>query len=119
MFFLLKLISGLFICFNVQADNGLRTKLGLNWKPEPQFGGFYEALRTEQFKKNNLNVEIIPGGSGTPTIQMLMAGKLDLAVVSADEILLSYERQNTEKIVALFAVYQKNPQILMVPQSSK
>lgn len=101
-------------CF---AEN--KIKLGLNWKPEPQFGGFYEALRTQQFQKNNLNVEIIPGGSGTPTIQMLLSGKLDYAIVSADEILLSHDRQSTEKVVALFAVYQKNPQILMVPKDSK
>lgn len=101
-------------CF---AEN--KIKLGLNWKPEPQFGGFYEALRTQQFQKNGLNVEIIPGGSGTPTIQMLLSGKLDYAIVSADEILLSHDRQSTEKVVALFAVYQKNPQILMVPKDSK
>lgn len=108
----------LFVLLNSIASAENQIKLGLNWKPEPQFGGFYEALRTDLFKKNQLKVEILPGGSGTPTIQMLMSGQLDYAIVSADEILLSYDRQNNEKILALFAVYQKNPQILMVPQTS-
>jgi NitT/TauT family transport system substrate-binding protein len=90
-------------------------KLALNWKAEPQFGGFYAAEKHDIFKKNNLNVKILEGGSGTPTLQMLAAGQVEYAIVSADELILAYDR-GIKDIVALFAAYQINPQGLMVRQ---
>jgi NitT/TauT family transport system substrate-binding protein len=86
--------------------------LALNWKPEPQFGGFYAAQVRGDYTQRKLDVKIIEGGSGTPTIQMLTAGKVDYALVSADEIAISHARGATN-IVALFATYQTNPQAIM------
>jgi NitT/TauT family transport system substrate-binding protein len=86
--------------------------LALNWKPEPQFGGFYAAQVQGDYAKRKLDVKIIEGGSGTPTIQMLTAGKVDYALVSADEIAIAHARGATN-IVALFATYQTNPQAIM------
>jgi NitT/TauT family transport system substrate-binding protein len=86
--------------------------LALNWKPEPQFGGFYAAQLQDYYKKNGLEVKITEGGSGTPTIQMLVAGKVDYAVVSADEVVIAHAR-GANNIVALFATFQTNPQAIM------
>jgi NitT/TauT family transport system substrate-binding protein len=86
--------------------------LALNWKPEPQFGGFYTAQVEGYYRNNNLDVKIIEGGSGTPTIQMLLAGKVDYAIVSADEVVIAHAR-GAGNIVALFATYQINPQGIM------
>jgi NitT/TauT family transport system substrate-binding protein len=88
-----------------------KLKLQLNWVAEPQFGGFYEAERIAAFTKHNLNVEIVPGGAGTPTVQMIGAGSAPFGVVSADEILVARGRGND--VVALFAVYQTCPQGIM------
>jgi NitT/TauT family transport system substrate-binding protein len=85
--------------------------LQLNWKPEPQFGGFYEAQRAGLFKQNNLDVTVQPGGTGLPTVQMLAAGTVDFAVVSGDELILA--NSNGIELVAIFAVYQTNPQGIM------
>lgn len=86
--------------------------LALNWKPEPQFGGFYAAQVQGFYVQQKLDVKIIEGGSGTPTIQMLTAGKVDYALVSADEIAIAHAR-GANDIVALFATYQTNPQGIM------
>ncbi|MDG2045720.1 MAG: ABC transporter substrate-binding protein [Halioglobus sp.] len=86
--------------------------LALNWKPEPQFGGFYAAQMQGYYQDNNLDVSIIEGGSGTPTIQMLAAGKVDYAIVSADEVVIAHARGATN-IVALFATFQISPQAIM------
>jgi NitT/TauT family transport system substrate-binding protein len=86
--------------------------LALNWKPEPQFGGFYAAQVSGYYAQNNLAVKIVEGGSGTPTIQMLMAGKVDYAIVSADEVVIAHARGGND-IVAVFATYQINPQGIM------
>lgn len=97
-----------FLAFGAETS----TQLALNWKPEPQFGGFYAAEVGEHFKKNGLKVEIVPGGAGTPTVQMIAAGKMDFGIVSADEVVMSQARGGD--VVALFAAYQTNPQGIMV-----
>jgi NitT/TauT family transport system substrate-binding protein len=86
--------------------------LALNWKAEPQFGGFYAAQVQGYYAENGLDVKIMEGGSGTPTIQMLLAGKVDYAIVSADEVVIALARGGSD-IVALFATYQINPQGIM------
>ncbi|QDK37815.1 ABC transporter substrate-binding protein [Bdellovibrio sp. NC01] len=94
-----------------------KVQLALNWKAEPEFGGFYAAQLEGYFKAQGLDVEIIQGGSGTPTVQMLANKKVDFAIVSADEIILSQDRQSPNgsqnKVKALFAVYQTSPYIIM------
>jgi len=84
----------------------------LNWKPEAEFGGFYEAETCGAYAKEGLKVTILPGGVGTPSSQMVAAGKAEFGVSSADAIVLSQDRG--ADVVALFAVYQKNPQGLLV-----
>lgn len=85
--------------------------LQLNWKPEPQFGGFYAAKQNGGFEDHALNVDVVAGGVGTPTVQMVAAGKVEFGIVSADELILA--RSNGADVVALFAVYQTCPQGLM------
>ena len=69
-----------------------KTRLALNWKPEPQFGGFYAAELNGEFKKRKLNVEIIPGGAGTPVIQMIGLGSVEYGLVSGDEVIIARSR---------------------------
>ncbi len=88
-----------------------RIKLALNWKPEPEFGGFYAA----PYSKFGLDVEILPGGTGTPTVQMVGAGSVDFGIVSADEIILA--RSHGNDVVGLFAVFQDSPTGIMAHAS--
>lgn len=90
-----------------------KIRLALNWKPDPEFGGFYAA----DYAKHGLDVEILPGGAGTPTVQMIGAGSAEFGIVSADEILLARARGND--VVALFAAFQTNPQGIMAHASRK
>jgi NitT/TauT family transport system substrate-binding protein len=88
-----------------------KIRLALNWKPDPQFGGFYAA----PYQKHGLDVEILPGGAGTPTVQMIGAGSAEFGIVSADELVLARARGND--VVALFATFQNCPQGIMVHAS--
>ena len=85
-----------------------KIRLALNWKPEPEFGGFYAA----PYSKHGLDVEILPGGAGTPTVQMVGAGSAEFGIVEADELVLARSKGNP--VVALFAVYQSSPLGIMV-----
>ena len=97
------------------APGGAKVRLQLNWVPEPQFGGFYAAEQAGAFRKHGLDVQIVPGGVGTPTVQMVGAGTTEFGVVSADEILIARSRGND--VVALFAAYQTCPQGIMTHAS--
>ena len=88
-----------------------KTKLALNWKPDPQFGGFFAA----PYEKYGLAVDLLPGGAGTPTVQMIGAGSAEFGIVSADELIVARSKGND--VVALFAVYQNCPQGIMVHAS--
>jgi NitT/TauT family transport system substrate-binding protein len=83
----------------------------LNWKPEPQFGGFYAAEVQGHYRSAGLDVKVEPGGSGAPTLQMVAAGRVPFAIVSGDELVIA--RSRGLDVVALFAVYQTNPQGIM------
>ncbi len=89
--------------------------LVLNWKPEPEFGGLYAALDAGIFKKHGLDVKIMPGGPGVPTKQMVLTGDAAFGVLAADEVLIA--RAQGADLVALFAIYQTNPQGIMVHAS--
>jgi NitT/TauT family transport system substrate-binding protein len=90
------------------CSSSSKIRLALNWKPDPQFGGFYAA----PFEEAKLDVEILPGGAGTPTVQMIGAGSAEFGIVSADELVVARSRGND--VVALFAVFQDTPQGIMV-----
>ncbi len=90
-----------------------KVTLALNWKPEPEFGGFYAA----PYSKYGLDVEVLPGGTGTPTIQMIGAGSVDFGIVGADELVIARARGND--VVALFATFQDNPAAIMTHASRK
>lgn len=88
-----------------------KVKLALNWKPEPQFGGFYAASIMEFDKSHGIQLEISPGGAGTPVVQMIASGQFDFGLASGDELVVS--RARGIELVALFATYQTNPQGIM------
>jgi NitT/TauT family transport system substrate-binding protein len=89
--------------------------IGLNWVPEPEFGGIYAADQIGAFKERGLTVEIRPGGAGSPIWQQVAAGKLQFGISSADEILIG--REQGADIVGIYAIYQTNPQGIMVHAS--
>lgn len=107
--FLAGLCAALFTALPALADP---IQLALNWKAEPQFGGFYAARVHGLYAQNHLDVNVVEGGSGTPTVQMLAAGKVNYAIVAGDELVIARAR-GAGDVVALFATFQTSPQAIM------
>jgi len=97
------------------SDGMTHLTLTLDWKPEPEFGGFYAAQLDSDFIKNGLAAAIQPAGEGAATWQLVGAGKTDFATTSADQVLIA--RQAGADITAIFTVYQTFPQGVMVHQA--
>src|SRR5580698_11160453 len=94
------------------AQNISPVSLTLDWKPEPEFGGFYAAQIKGSFAAQGLAAEIKPAGEGADTWQLVATGKTDFATTAADQVLIA--RSSGADVVAFFAVYQTFPQGIMV-----
>jgi NitT/TauT family transport system substrate-binding protein len=107
------LLAGLLMTFPAAAASApVNLQFALNWKAEPEFGGFYAAKLSGYFEKRGLNVDITEGGAGTPVVQMVANSKVPFGIAAADEVVIAQARG--ADVVALFAVYQTNPQGIMV-----
>jgi len=100
---------------SVPARADTPVKLTLDWKPEPEFGGFYAAQVNGAFAKQHLDVSIKSAGEGAPTWQLVATGKTEFATTAADQVLIA--RSQGADVVALFTVYQTFPQGIMVHKS--
>jgi len=110
LFFLVSLLAP---CAAAAAQPApFKLQLALNWKAEPEFGGFYAAQLSGYFEKRGLNVDIAEGGAGTPVVQMVANRKVSFGIAAADEVVIAQARG--ADVIALFAVYQINPQGIMV-----
>jgi NitT/TauT family transport system substrate-binding protein len=89
--------------------------VALNWYPEPEFGGLYDAKLSGAYTQAGLDVTIVPGGPGTPVIPQVASGRAAFGVSSADEVILS--RAGGADIVAIFATYQRDPRCILVHAS--
>lgn len=85
--------------------------LTLDWKPEPEFGGFYQADLSGAFQKHGLDVTLKSAGAGAPTWQLVASGQTEFATTAADQVLIA--RSKGADVVAIFAVYQTFPQGIM------
>ncbi len=94
-------------------ETALKTvQLALNWYPEPEFGGFYDAALRGVYRDAGLDVTILPGGPGVPVLELLAAGRVDVAVTGADDLLV--RRAKGLDAVAVFAGFQDSPVGLLV-----
>ena len=108
---LVALIFSPAIARAAESAKGDKLQFALNWKAEPEFGGFYAAKLSGYFQKRNLDIEITEGGAGTPVVQMVANSKVSFGIAAADEVVISQARGTD--VTALFAVYQINPQGIM------
>lgn len=101
-----------------KPDTTSKTAVGLqlNWVPEPQFGGIYQAEIDGIFEREGLSVGIVSGSDGVSSPQMVAAGRVDFGIVGGSQVLQLNAQGGT--LVALFAVYQHGPHGIMVPSDS-
>lgn len=114
---LLALLIGLIAAQSHSFAEARKLKLALNWVPEPEFGGFYLAKWEGLYGAKGLDVDILIGGAGSPTIQMIGAKKVEFGLTSGGEVILA--RSRGAKVKAVFSVYQKSPLMIMAHASRK
>ncbi len=89
-----------------------KVRFGIDWTAEAEYGGYYQAIATGIYKKYGLDVSIAQGGPQVNHVQVLIAGRLDFAIVSNSLLALNLVQQNVPyRTVA--AMFQKDPSVLI------
>ena len=101
----------------INAEEKLLKKvsLQLSWLNQFQFAGYYVAKEKGFYKELGLDVEIKPFEFGIDIPKSVNDGKIDFAVGRETLIL---EKVKNSNIVALYALFQSTPLILMTTKES-
>ena len=121
----LSLATTLLLCLTCLAGCHSRThsagltqvKFQADWYPQPEHGGFYDAVVKGYYTDEGLDVEIIPGGPYVSSDALVASGAVQFGMNSSDHVLQAIANAN-EPIVAVGATMQHDPQGIMVHAES-
>ncbi len=84
--------------------------LQLKWKHQFQFAGYYAAIEKGFFKARGLDVVVRELGDGQDVIRTVTGGGAQYGIAASDLVLA---RARGEPVVALAAIYQHSPLVLL------
>lgn len=107
----LAVLTGTSPSAHAQAAPAIRVVLGSNWYAQSEHGGFYQAVADGSYSRRGLKVEIRMGGPQINTMQLLLAGKYDIAMGDDLQTLKAVE-QNLP-LVTIATTFQRSPTVLL------
>jgi NitT/TauT family transport system substrate-binding protein len=88
----------------------------LDWMPEPEHGGFYQAQARGFFHDENLDVELRPGGPNAFVMPQVATGKVDIGQADSTNTLL--QQAEGLPVIQVAAVFQDDPSGILVNADS-
>ncbi len=88
-----------------------QVKLGLSWKAEAEYGGFYQAVATGIYQDYGLAVEVQPLPPQGNVTQLLMGGLVDFSLGQSVNALQATEKEIPKVTIA--AIFQNEIQVLL------
>src|SRR5271165_4606507 len=103
---ILSSVGAVFVgCSPNKPANGLvPVKFLTDWYPQPEQGGFYDALVKGYYKDEGLDVTIVPGGPYVVGDQQIAANAVQFGMSSSDKVLEGIG--NDEPLIAIGATMQ-------------
>lgn len=89
-----------------------RVTVQLDWIPEPEHGGFYQAQARGFFREAGLDVVLLPGGPNAFALQKIATGQADIAQQDSTNVLLAIAEGLP--VIHIGAVFQNDPSVLML-----
>ena len=110
-FVFLVIVAGMamFIMNTNKRGNADNVALRLKWLHQSQFAGYYAAEQEGFYKKEGINIKLVPGGAETPSIQIVAGGSEQFGVSGMAQLIEA--RAKGIPVVALATTYRKNPLI--------
>jgi NitT/TauT family transport system substrate-binding protein len=96
-----------------ESDDNKLTKVVLmtDWYPQPEHGGFYQALAKGYYKQAGLDVEIRSGANINDIRPLVATGQIEFALGNSDATLIGVSRGLP--LVSLFPYFQHDLQCIM------
>jgi len=86
----------------------IKVRFQTDWYPQPEHGGYYQALAKGYYAAEGLDVEIIPGGPNAQVMSTVAVGRAELGMTNGDDVIVAVARGVPIKMVA--AEMQRDPQ---------
>ncbi|PRM90569.1 hypothetical protein CJ671_01830 [Aliarcobacter cryaerophilus] len=116
LFLNLKLLFLLiFLNINLYSKDLTKVTIQLSWFDQFQFAGYYMAKEQGFYKDAGLDVQILPFSLGMNIPKMVNNGNVDFAIGRENLIL---EKAKYPKIIALAAIFQATPLVLLTTKES-
>ncbi|WP_407168220.1 ABC transporter substrate-binding protein [Bradyrhizobium sp. ORS 111] len=112
------LLAVLTVLTPARAQTLDKVSFGTNWVAEGEHGGFFQAVADGTYKQYGLDVTIVPGGPNENNRMLLIAGKLDF-FMSANSLQTFDAVTNKVPLVAVAAIFQKDPQVFLTHPEAK
>mgnify|MGYP006273324773 CR=1 FL=1 len=122
------LLGATFLCILVLigCDNGpsepsseedlLPLRIQLDWRPEPQHGGLYQALVDGFFEEAGLEVQLIPGGTNILVPQKVATGEAEIGQSATTQVVQF--RKNGYPLKNVAGVFHHAPSGLLMHESN-
>ncbi len=108
----MRLFVLLFLALSLGPAHALeRGVLQLNWKHQFQFAGYYAAIEKGYFRDAGFEVSLRELDEGHDPVQTVLGGEADFGVAASE---LALHRAKGEPVVALAAIVQNSPLVLLV-----
>lgn len=101
-----------------KAEGGATVKVRFqtDWFPQPEHGGYYQALAKGYYAAEGLDVEILPGGPNAQVMSGVATGRADLGMTNGDDLIVAIARGLPLKMVA--AEMQRDAQGILYHQQN-
>jgi len=86
----------------------VKVRFQTDWFPQPEHGGYYQALAKGFYAAEGLDVEILPGGPNAQVMSTVAVGRADLGMTNGDDVIVAIARGVPIKMVG--AEMQRDPQ---------
>jgi len=78
----------------------VKVRFQTDWYPEPEHGGYYQALAKGFYRDEGLDVEIVPGGPNAQVMAQVATGRADLGMTNGDDVIVAVARGVPIRMVA-------------------
>lgn len=91
-----------------------KVRFQTDWYPQPEHGGYYQALARGFYAEEGLDVEILPGGPNAQVMSGVATGRADLGMTNGDDIIVAIARGLPLRMIA--AEMQRDAQGILFHQ---
>lgn len=114
-FLLIPLLS-FGVAFAAPDQPLFKVTVQLDWVPEPEHGGLYQAQARGFFRAEGLDVVLVPGGPNAFVMPLVATGKADIGQADSTNTLL--QQAEGLPVVQFAAVFQDDPSGILVNADS-